>query len=350
VLRTRDRPVFLRRALKDVLAQTFTNYSIVVVNDAGDLGLVQQIVAELVDGTATEVKIEHNEKSKGREAALNTGVLASKSALIAIHDDDDTWAPTFLERTVSYLNGSADLAVAVRTELVYEYFDGDSIRTDRRDVLAADKSAITLGELLRRNYVAPISLLYRREAHDEVGLYDDTLPVLADWDFLLRMSIHGEIGFLDGEPLAFWHQREGLTGAAGNSVVTDAANHKRYDAIIRDRYLRSDVARGGGTGALMYQASMLDEMSAREDARTTHLSNLLGLSATSLQQLRGELAQLAQLNQNLISQSNRMVAQDGALADQISTLERLVFSQTPRARLRAYTELSARYLKRFRSR
>ncbi|HWD24294.1 MAG TPA: glycosyltransferase, partial [Acidimicrobiales bacterium] len=203
VLRTQDRPVFLRRALTDVLAQTFTNYSLVIVNDAGDLGLVRQIVAELVDDAATEVKIEHNEKSKGREAAMNTGVLASKSAFIAIHDDDDTWAPTFLERTVSYLQGSDDLAVAARTELVYERFDGDTITIDRRDVFAADKSAITLGELLRRNYAPPISLLYRRVAHDEVGLYDETLPVLADWDFVLRMSMHGEIGFLDGEPLAF---------------------------------------------------------------------------------------------------------------------------------------------------
>jgi hypothetical protein len=59
--------------------------------------------------------------------------------------------------------------------------------------------------------------------------------------------------------------------------------------------------------------------------------------------------ELSQLNQNLISQSNRMVVQYEALAGRISALERLVFSQTPRARLRAYTEMSARYLRRYRS-
>ena len=222
---------------------------------------------------------------------MNTGVRASKSAYLAIHDDDDTWAPEFLERTASYLQRTGELAVATRTEIVYEHVDDDAITVDRREVLAADKSAITLGELLRRNFAPPISLLDRREAHDEVGLYDETLPVLADWDFLLRMALHAEIGFIDGEPLAFWHHRETSTGAGANSVVADAADHKRYDKIIRDRYLRADIARVGA-GALLFEAALLDEMSVRDDARTAHLTHLVDASTNSLTDLRREVAQL----------------------------------------------------------
>ncbi|MDP9118536.1 MAG: glycosyltransferase [Actinomycetota bacterium] len=337
--------MFLRRALADIVAQTYSNLTVVVVNDAGEIGPVDEIVQELSGEQQRLVTVVHNERSKGREAAMNAGVLACDSAFIAIHDDDDSWAPSFLERTTAHLKHSPDLAVATRTELVYERFDGESIALDRRKILAADKSAISLSELIHHNYAPPISVLYRRSLHDTVGLYDETLPVLADWDFLLRVAANGEIGFIDGEPLAFWHQREGLLGDAGNSVVTDADAHSRYETIIRDRYLRADIARNGGMGTLLFEAALIDETSRRDDARTAHLSRGLDLAAASTDELRRELVRL---NQNLIGQSNRMVAQSGALADQIAALERLVFSQTPRARFKAYGEITARLLKRFR--
>ena len=203
VLRTRNRPQLLPRALASIGAQTFRDFRVIVVNDGGDEGPVLEQVAAC-PAVRGQVDVVTNPQSVGREAAMNTGVTHSRSEFLVIHDDDDTWHPEFLAATVGHLQDSTDAAVAVRTEVVYEELTPEGVVEIRREILAADKSAITLGEVLRANISPPISVLYRRSVHDEVGLYDGTLPVLADWDFMLRLlSVH-TVGFVDGPPLAYW--------------------------------------------------------------------------------------------------------------------------------------------------
>jgi hypothetical protein len=56
--------------------------------------------------------------------------------------------------------------------------------------------------------------------------------------------------------------------------------------------------------------------------------------------------ELADLNRNLISQNNRMIAQFEALAGRVNHLEELIISQTPRARVRAYQRVARHHLRR----
>src|SRR5690349_8594527 len=100
VIRTKNRPLFLARALDSVLAQTYEDWVAVVVNDVGDREPVEAAVAAVADRARGRVHVLHNSVSRGREAAMNTGVHATASTFLVIHDDDDSWAPTFLEETV----------------------------------------------------------------------------------------------------------------------------------------------------------------------------------------------------------------------------------------------------------
>ena len=363
VLRTKNRPLFLRRALDSVFAQTFSDFVVVVVNDAGEQTPVETVVKEFTDRAGGRIHVVHNAHSKGREAAMNTGVSASESTYLGIHDDDDTWAPTFLDQCVSYLENSADQAVAVRTEVVYEHVDGDEITVDSREILASGQSQISLAEMIRHNYAPPISLLYRREVHDAVGLYDETLPVLADWDFNLRLLSRFTVGFIDGPPLAFWHQRPTSVGDEGNSVVTAQQDHARYEIEIRDHYLRGDLERNGHLGTLLYLTDMLGRGNTQLGDAAAHLETVIRATNTERSnQVSGAVAhfekvvraaevsriapELADLNRNLISQNNRMIAQFEALAGRVNHLEELIISQTPRARVRAYQRVARHHLRR----
>jgi glycosyltransferase involved in cell wall biosynthesis len=363
VLRTKNRPLFLRRALGSVFAQTFSDFVVVVVNDAGEQTPVETVVKEFTDRADGRIHVVHNTHSKGREAAMNTGVSASESTYLSIHDDDDTWAPTFLDQCVRHLENSAEQAVAVRTEVVYEHVDGEEITVDSREMLASDLSQISLAEMIRHNYAPPISLLYRREVHDAVGLYDETLPVLADWDFNLRLLSRFTVGFIDGLPLAFWHQRPASVGDEGNSVVTAQQDHARYEIEIRDRYLRGDLARNGHLGTLLYLTEMLRRGNTQLGDAAAHLETVIRTTNTERSnQVSGAVAhfekvirtaeasriapELADLNRNLISQNNRMIAQFDALAGRVNHLEDLIVSQTPRARVRAYQRVARHQLRR----
>ncbi len=165
IVRTKNRPLLLARALDSVLSQTYRDFTIVVVNDAGDVAPVQEQIDAVADRADGRILLVDNAVSRGREAAMNIGLAASSSTYVVIHDDDDAWAPTFLERTASHLDETGRQAVGTRSEVVYERIEGDRIITEGRELLATDKSEITLLDTLVRNYTPTNSLLYRREIH-----------------------------------------------------------------------------------------------------------------------------------------------------------------------------------------
>ena len=64
IIRTKDRPLLLSRALEDVLAQTFAQWVAVVVNDAGKPEAVDTVVANYADQLGDRVVVVHNAVSK----------------------------------------------------------------------------------------------------------------------------------------------------------------------------------------------------------------------------------------------------------------------------------------------
>lgn len=257
VIRTKNRPVFLRRALNDLLRQTFTDWTAVIVNDGGDKSALDELLNEFDTRFDTRLTVIHNEFSHGMEAASNEGVAASSSRYLSIHDDDDSWHPDFLRRTTARLEQGPERAVMVRTEIVHEKMMGQSLVEESRELYAPEIQAITMSDMLRSNQGVPISCLYDRALHEEIGLYDASLPVVGDWEFYLRVLTATPIAFIDEEPLAFYHQRPaGSHGTAGNTVNEKRDLHASYDKLIRDRYLQEEV-RAHGYGASLYWASRL---------------------------------------------------------------------------------------------
>lgn len=269
VMRTKNRALLLARALDDVLAQSFEDWRLTVVNDGGDPGAVEELLgarAELFRGRADVI---HNERSRGMEAASNQGIRACESEFIAVHDDDDTWAPGFLETTVEWLRANPDAsAVAVRTEIVWEAVEGARVTELSREVFLPERTDVTLFDLIRFNYCVPISMLYNARALEAVGLFDESLDVTGDWEANVRLAARGSIGLVGGPTLAFWHQRPELTGDLGNSVVALRDAHRRFDRVVRDRELRAYV-QSHGVGLPMYLTRFsddrFDEMRARLD-------------------------------------------------------------------------------------
>ena len=271
VVRTRRRPDFLRRALADVAAQTFHDYRIVVVNDGGDPDEVEAIVA--ASDVRDAVQVQHIADGEGgRCVAANTGVRGAGTDLVVLHDDDDRWHPEFLARTVAWLDDHAHSpAVAVSTEIVYEEQRGGTWTEVGRAPFWAGMQRISLGEMMSVNRAVPISVLYRRSVHDEVGWYDETLDAVEDWDLYLRILRTGEIGFLPGEALAFWTQRPDATGLDANSMFALTEAHAVDDARVRDRALAEWVRREG-PGLPLYMASLHAELKAHVDRRFEEVS------------------------------------------------------------------------------
>ena len=258
-MRTKDRPLFLARALGDVFAQTYQGFQVVVVNDGGRPEEVDAVLARLPEKFRARVSLVNHVHSQGMEAASNAGIKSYDSEYISIHDDDDLWHPEFLQRTVDHLKNCSDAGVVARTNIRYEEIVGDEIRETGSEPFWADIQQISLGEMLQVNRAVPISFLYRRSLHEELGYYDERMVVCGDWEFNLRVLSRHPVGFLDGEPLAFWSQRPAAGGADANSIFDKAEDHRRFDRLVRDEYLRRDAANGGLGTLLEVSRLMADQ-------------------------------------------------------------------------------------------
>lgn len=266
--RTRNRPVLLARAVDSVASQTFVDYELIIVNDAGDAAPVDSLVESLDAEFRSRVRVIHKETSHGMEAATNTAFAASRGEYVAILDDDDTWAPDFLATTVDYLDAHPDLvAAATRADVVTEVLDDEGHPTETgRELFASNQHSWNLPEVLVQNYVPIHSQLVRSEVARRIGGWNESMATQGDWDFSLRLLAAGPAGFIDGEPLAHWHHRLNATGDLGNSVYVASESHVTDNLDVRDRYLRDAVARqdtrpdlGAALQTALYYRRLLEE-------------------------------------------------------------------------------------------
>lgn len=325
ILRTRDRGLLLRRALADVCAQTYPYWELLVINDGGDPDVVEKLVAA-EPGLSERVTVTHNREPLGRAATWNQGVTATRSDFIAVHDDDDTWHPAFLERTTRHLDTTDDAGVAVRTEIVWEQIDGDRVVETSREAWEPKIRSVTLFELLRVNRFVPIQLLYRRSVHDEIGPVRSDLPVVEDWEFNLRLAAGRPLGFLDGEPLAFWHRRPEADGSLANSVTAVQEEHREEDLRVRDEALREYVHRHGMGGLLYltkYFQREIDLVHDRISYGEGRLHDIVDLLRRNEERTTAESELVGRLEGMLREQADQLVRQAEQLARMTDQAERL---------------------------
>ena len=266
LVRTKDRPRFLRRALANIAEQTFTDYTVCVINGGGDESATRAILqasplAHLLEGDAPRLMLLTT-GGGNMEAASNAGLAATDSEFVAIHDDDDMWAPEFLERTVGALRASEALICSTRVVERYEREtpEGEFEVYEER-IFHDGLPGFGLQFLYRTNRAVPIGILYRRRLHELVGFYGESLPVVGDWEFNLRAAAVTEVLLVD-EPLAYWSLRPEADGADANSVQRQA-EHARFDASVRARAIRDDLQSGGRPGPYLYQAHLMADLERR---------------------------------------------------------------------------------------
>lgn len=281
IIRTKDRPAMLRRALSSILSQEEQRWEALIVNDGGSPAAVDEVIAEYAAAAAGRVRVLHHETSLGRWPSANAGVTGTSAPYVVLHDDDDSWHPEFLSRTVRYLDENPDeWGVIVRTDVIHEQYEEDgSLRETWRYLLEAHHDRVLTMDIVKFNRFVPISFLYRRTLHDRVGLYDASLPAAADWAFNMQTLALRPLNYVDDDVLAYWHQRPGVDGTQGNSVFAAPADHREADRAHRDDALREYIANQGWGLPLFLSA--LSERHKREavEIKTENEAHLAELRA-----------------------------------------------------------------------
>ncbi len=174
---------YVREAIESVLAQTFDEFELIVVDDAATDGTAA-VLAEYE--RAGRLCVVRHERNRGLSAARNSGIRAARGRYVTFLDADDVWRPEKLAYQAAILRRHPELALLGNAEL--NFADGSSYRFPPLPQDAALRP-VTRGELLMGPCgLSPSNAIMGREVFDEVGLFDEELRAAEDRDMWLRVA------------------------------------------------------------------------------------------------------------------------------------------------------------------
>lgn len=190
VIITYKRPLsVLSRAVESVLAQTYKNLELIIVNDAPhEEALLKEISEYLQQLNDPRVKYVVHEKNGGANKARNTGLNQASGKYIAYLDDDDEWLPEKLSIQKKEFEKNHKLGMV---------YAGFYIRNDKgvdsiKDTIIPTKGY--LRELVEDNYIGSTSFpLLLTEAVKKVGGFDVNQKSCQEYELWIRIARQYEI-------------------------------------------------------------------------------------------------------------------------------------------------------------
>lgn len=186
IIPTYNRSEKVREAINSVLAQNFTDYELIVVDD-GSTDETQEMLAAF-ENQIRYIRIKHS----GVSAARNTGIMAGDSKYVAFLDSDDIWLAEKLSEQFAFVKNNPHIRLS-QTDEVW-------IRNGRR-VNPAVKHKKRGGHIfidsLKLCLISPSASILERGLFDKFGMFDEKLPACEDYDLWLRILPHEQAGLLD---------------------------------------------------------------------------------------------------------------------------------------------------------
>jgi glycosyltransferase involved in cell wall biosynthesis len=218
---TFNRPQFLSRAIESIRLQTFSDWELLVIHD----GPNEEVAAILRDWEACEPRLRYfHRPTPGNIAqANNFGLARARGGYIAILDDDDYWrVPDKLERQVRFLDRHADCVACGGGAVCIDLEGRETLR-----YLRPEQHTDIVHNALIANPMVHSTAMYRLEAAERVGFYDESLPGFQDWDLFLKLARHGHLYNFQDHFLAYqvWH--------GGGSFHAQRANTWSAVRIVR---------------------------------------------------------------------------------------------------------------------
>ncbi|OWK43217.1 glycosyltransferase family 2 protein [Fimbriiglobus ruber] len=221
---------FLPAAIGSVLAQTWGDWELVVVDDGSTDDTPRVIRPYLADPRIKYVRSDRLGQARAKSLAARLG----RGPIVAFLDADDVWFPTKLEKQLAILRAQPDVGVCFcRRSLIDE---------DGRPLPALPAPPIPRGRVLTdiflRNFVCFSSTLVRREVLDRVGLFDLEWELSIDYDLWLRAARHYEFDYVDEELVLYRTGHGNLSKrladrvAVADSIMTRAIDRRGLGAEL----------------------------------------------------------------------------------------------------------------------
>jgi glycosyltransferase involved in cell wall biosynthesis len=211
---------FLRQAMGSILNQTYSDFELIVVDDASSDG--SSAILDSYDDPRI-VRIT-NGQNLGLTRSLNRGLSVAHGEFIARHDADDVSHPERFRQQLALITTRSTLGLVTSS---YDVIDRHGQLLDTVPLPTSNSALQT--ELERYNCFCHGAVMFRRDCAKKIGCYYcESFPVAQDYDLWLRIAEHHELGSI-AEPLYQW--RFDSEGVSQKKTGLQLA----FDQLARDR-------------------------------------------------------------------------------------------------------------------
>ena len=186
IIPTYNRGWIIKEAIDSVLAQDYTEFELIVVDDGST-----DHTSGVLNSYGKDIKIL-SQKNKGVSAARNRGIAEASGKFIAFLDSDDLWLSQKLSVQIEFFNQRPD-ALICQTEEVW-IRNGLRVNPKKRH---KKPSGMIFKPSLELCLVSPSAVMIQRSLFDRVGAFDETLPACEDYDLWLRISCRFPVYLID---------------------------------------------------------------------------------------------------------------------------------------------------------
>lgn len=188
----------IQQAIESVLAQSYPNYQLLILNDAST-----DDTADVINPYAAHPRITvyHHSENLGVTGNWNRGLALCQGDLIARLDADDFYAPDYLAQVVALFQKYPEISLV---------FTGANLFSERLTVeLPYPQSWVKPGkdflpDLLRRCPVRASSVCVKQSCYRQLGgVIEEMAPIHEDWEMWVRIAANGQVGYI-AKPLIYY--------------------------------------------------------------------------------------------------------------------------------------------------
>jgi glycosyltransferase involved in cell wall biosynthesis len=227
-------------AIDSVLAQTRSDFELIIVDDGSTDDTADQVQPYLRDERVTFL----SQSNLGAAIARNLALTVARGTYASLLDSDDLWLPRYLEVMGAMLGADPGAAVAYtdawvlddRTRRVARI----TAKTPWHPTSVPKEPELFLASLLELGNFVFVGATIRRSAIADVGMFRLGVDGSEDYELWLRLSAHGHRFVRHPSPLAIYRRRSGQVSAneeamrrAGNEVFRVVAEEYRIPESLR---------------------------------------------------------------------------------------------------------------------
>lgn len=204
VIPTYKRPDSLERLLLSISKQTLLPTEVIIVDDASGMKSEYDACVKKFEHAFKSIQFIELEKNSGAPTVRNTGIKLAQNEWIALVDDDDEWLSEKLEQQWKIASKADE-----KLGLIYTWTEAVGQKGQKSYKSCHSFRGDVRKQILTTNFIMSASVMIRKSAIIEAGLFDEVLPSCQDWDMWTAIFMKGYTADVVENILTLYHRHGG---------------------------------------------------------------------------------------------------------------------------------------------